>query len=196
VRINEAGQILATGQRYGVEHSFLLTPVAPGASLPSCGSRPARERLQGVRDALLALAPTLTTREERLWTARSAESVGWAMEPQRWTPDGQLVDGSEGLGALQALRTAAGLIHWTALRGTAEHEKQLMVGAMAELVRLRFNAVWSVLHHDVRYADVLWKAERDLRDGDLAARDPGGPNMQATMDYIRAWQRLSGLPAS
>jgi probable HAF family extracellular repeat protein len=194
--INDAGQILATGSRYGVSHSYLLTPANPSTGGSACGGVPALERLRAARDALLRLGRTLGDAGARLWAHRAADSIGWSLEPDRWTAAGELVDGDAGLGALRALRTATGRIHWTDLRGPGERQRLLVVDSMGELVRLRFDAVWKALRTDPSRRTLLWKAERDLRDGDLAAHSDAEANVQATLAYIRAWQRLAGLPAA
>ena len=153
-----------------------------------------KTELIGIRDQLAARRPSLESSLDRLLVGRCLESLGWALEPQRWRPDGSLVPDDRGLVAMQALRTAVGRLTWISsddLKAATRDERTQIISVMALIARDRFRDVWDARGSTPAQNFLLWRAERHLDLGDNAI-----DRASATLDYLEAWRSLLGQPPS
>jgi Tol biopolymer transport system component len=176
---------LVPGDTNGTIDVFVADRAEP-ASFPAptayCGA---------VRGALTARRAGLSSPQARLWLDRSLQSLDIALEPQRWA-NGGLALNSDGLGALNVLRTAALRLKYAnaALRDATARDRIDLVAAIGALARVRFQDAWAAAQRSWPRPDfLLWRAERhlDLGDGD-------NDRVRATLNYIHAWEMLLGQP--
>ena len=152
----------------------------------------ADERIQEVRDALVAKRPKLATRNAKLWLDRAVESLDAALAPQRWLPGGFVAATPAGLEGLRDVRIAVGRLAWAdpTLHSATLLQRTDLVSMVSDITLGRFNAVWAVADRSDRSTRLLlWKAEHDIHEGE---RDFFTNRVRATIAFIRSWQRLLG----